>query len=97
MEVIPDDFALIEDRLHHYVDDGFDFVFTTGGTGLTPDDVTPEASRRVIERDAPGFAEALRGEALRGRVPPGALPAAPPPANGGRAAGRTGSEPRSVA
>jgi molybdopterin adenylyltransferase len=65
MEVIPDDFALIEDRLHHYVDDGFDFVFTTGGTGLTPDDVTPEASRRVIERDAPGFAEALRAEALR--------------------------------
>ena len=65
MEVIPDDFALIEDRLHHYVDDGFDFVFTTGGTGLTPDDVTPEASRRVIERDAPGFAEAMRAEALR--------------------------------
>jgi molybdopterin adenylyltransferase len=65
MEVIPDDFALIEDRLHHFVDDGFDFIFTTGGTGLTPDDVTPEASRRVIERDAPGFAEAMRAEALR--------------------------------
>ena len=72
MEVLPDDFALIEDRLHHYVDDGFDFVFTTGGTGLTPDDVTPEASRRVIERDAPGFAEALRAEALR-RTPHGIL------------------------
>ena len=46
MEVVPDDFALIEDRLHHYVDDGLRFIFTTGGTGLTPDDVTPEATRR---------------------------------------------------
>jgi len=37
----------------------------TGGTGLTPDDVTPEATRAVIERDAPGFAEAMRAESLR--------------------------------
>ncbi|HKG64142.1 MAG TPA: molybdopterin-binding protein, partial [Solirubrobacteraceae bacterium] len=40
MEVVPDDFALIEDRLNHYVDDGCALIFTTGGTGLTPDDVT---------------------------------------------------------
>src|SRR5919205_390266 len=65
MEVIPDDFPLIEDRLHHYVDDLFTFVFTTGGTGLTPDDVTPEATRAVIEREAPGIAEAMRAESLR--------------------------------
>jgi molybdopterin adenylyltransferase len=65
MEVIPDDYALIEDRLHHFVDDDFDLVFTTGGTGLTPDDVTPEATRAVIERDAPGFAEAMRAEGLK--------------------------------
>jgi molybdenum cofactor synthesis domain-containing protein len=65
MEVIPDDFTLIEDRLHHFVDDEFDLIFTTGGTGLTPDDVTPEATRAVIERDAPGFAEAMRAEGLR--------------------------------
>jgi len=65
MEVVPDDEALIEDRLRHYVDDGFSLVFTTGGTGLTPDDVTPEATRAVIERDAPGLAEAMRAEALR--------------------------------
>src|SRR3954453_4481919 len=65
MEVIPDDYALIEDRLHHFVDDEFDLIFTTGGTGLTPDDVTPEATRAVIERDAPGFAEAMRAEGLR--------------------------------
>src|SRR6266480_2149395 len=40
-------------------------IFTTGGTGLTPDDVTPEATRAVIDRDAPGFAEAMRAESLR--------------------------------
>jgi molybdopterin adenylyltransferase len=60
MEVVPDDFALIEDRLHHYVDDEFALIFTTGGTGFTPDDITPEATRAVIEREAPGIAEALR-------------------------------------
>ena len=65
MEVVPDDFALIEDRLHHYIDGGMALIFTTGGTGLTPDDVTPEATRAVIDRDAPGFAEAMRAEALR--------------------------------
>ena len=60
MEVVPDDFALIEDRLNHFVDDGCDLIFTTGGTGLTPDDVTPEATRAVLSREAPGFAEAMR-------------------------------------
>ena len=49
MEVVPDDYALIEDRLHHYVDAGFALILTTGGTGLTPDDVTPEATRAVID------------------------------------------------
>ena len=65
MEVVPDDFDLIEDRLHHFVEDGMQLVFTTGGTGFTPDDITPEATRAVIERDAPGLAEAMRAEALR--------------------------------
>ena len=65
MEVVPDDFALIEDRLRHYIDEGFTFVFTTGGTGMTPDDVTPEATRAVIVREAPGIAEALRAESLK--------------------------------
>jgi molybdopterin adenylyltransferase len=65
MEVVPDDYSLIEDRLHHYVDDDFALIFTTGGTGLTPDDVTPEATRAVIERDAPGIAEALRAESAK--------------------------------
>src|SRR3954447_6030529 len=65
MEVVPDDFSLIEDRLNNCVDMGCDLVFTTGGTGLTPDDITPEATRVVIDREAPGFAEALRVEGAR--------------------------------
>jgi molybdenum cofactor synthesis domain-containing protein len=65
MEVVPDDYALIEDRLHHFVAQGCDLVFTTGGTGLTPDDITPEATRAVLDREAPGFVEAMRAEAMR--------------------------------
>ena len=65
MEVVPDDFALIEDRLHHFVDHGCDLIFTTGGTGMTPDDITPEATRVVIHREAPGLAEAMRAEGAR--------------------------------
>lgn len=65
MEVVPDDEALIEDRLRHYVDEDVRLILTTGGTGLTPDDVTPEATRRVLDRDAPGIAEALRTESAR--------------------------------
>jgi len=65
MEVVPDDLALIEDRIRHYVDSGISLVFTTGGTGFTPDDVTPEATLAVIEREAPGLAEAMRAESLK--------------------------------
>jgi molybdenum cofactor synthesis domain-containing protein len=45
--------------------EGVRFVFTTGGTGLTFDDVTPEATRDVIEREAPGYAEAIRADSRR--------------------------------
>jgi molybdenum cofactor synthesis domain-containing protein len=65
MEVVPDDFGLVEDRLHHYVDDDFALILTTGGTGFTPDDITPEATRAVLEREAPGIAEAMRAESAR--------------------------------
>ena len=65
MEVVPDDLQLIEDRLHHYVDEDVRLILTTGGTGLTPDDVTPEATSLVIQRPAPGIAEAMRAESLR--------------------------------
>jgi molybdopterin adenylyltransferase len=60
-EVIPDDRALIAERLRHWADtEGCDLVLTTDGTGVAPTDVTPEATREAIERDAPGIAEALR-------------------------------------
>jgi molybdopterin adenylyltransferase len=58
--VVADDAGAIIDFLQAQVTAGVDFVFTTGGTGLTRDDITPEATRVVIERDAPGFAEAMR-------------------------------------
>jgi molybdopterin adenylyltransferase len=64
-EIVPDDAAAIEARLRAHVAAGVALVFTTGGTGLTPDDVTPEATRAVIERDAPGFAEAMRVEGAK--------------------------------
>ncbi len=63
--VVADDRVEIERWLRAQVTGGADLVFTTGGTGLTDDDVTPEATRAVIDRDAPGFAEALRAEAVR--------------------------------
>jgi molybdenum cofactor synthesis domain-containing protein len=64
-DVVADDRQAIEETLKRHVGDGISLVFTTGGTGLTHDDVTPEATRAVVERDAPGFAEAMRAESLR--------------------------------
>jgi molybdopterin adenylyltransferase len=64
-DVLPDDRPAIEDWLRRQATSGASLIFTTGGTGLTDDDVTPEATQAVIDRDAPGFAEAMRAEALR--------------------------------
>ena len=64
--VVPDDQATISDVLRAWCDDsGIDLILTTGGTGLSPYDVTPEATRAVIEREVPGFAEAMRLEGLK--------------------------------
>ncbi len=71
-DLITDDRAAIGRRLRELVAAGYDLIFTTGGTGLTPDDHTPEATRDVVERDAPGIAEAMRAESLR-RMPAGML------------------------
>jgi molybdopterin adenylyltransferase len=61
VELIPDERELIAGRLRFYADEeGCDLIATTGGTGLSRDDVTPEATRDVIDREAPGFAEAMR-------------------------------------
>lgn len=72
MEVVPDDRELVTDRMHHWVEDGATFLLCTGGTGFTPDDVTPEAALDVIERRATGVEHALHAEAQR-RHPMGAL------------------------
>ena len=72
-ETLADDRAAIEAALARAADeDGVRFVFTTGGTGLTHDDVTPEATLAVIDREAPGFAEAIRVES-REHTPLGIL------------------------
>ena len=60
-ELVPDDTVEIVRWLTKWADDdSADVILTTGGTGLSPRDVTPEATRAVIERDAPGIAERLR-------------------------------------
>ena len=58
--VRPDDVAALTEVLRAAVAGGADVVLTTGGTGLSPTDVTPEATRAVLEREAPGLAEAVR-------------------------------------
>jgi molybdenum cofactor synthesis domain-containing protein len=57
---VPDEAATIRDVLTQWCADACDVVLTTGGTGFSPRDVTPEATRQVIEREAPGLAELLR-------------------------------------
>lgn len=63
--IVPDDQDSISDALRRWCRAGLNLILTTGGTGFAPRDVTPEATRRVIEREAPGIAEALRAESLK--------------------------------
>ena len=72
-EILPDERERIAARLRHYADGGAaNLILTTGGTGLGPRDVTPEATRDVIEREAPGLAELMRAESVK-ITPLGAL------------------------
>ncbi len=60
-DLVPDDRELIEERFRHWADvERCELVLSTGGTGLAPTDVTPEATRAVIDREAPGIPEAMR-------------------------------------
>jgi molybdenum cofactor synthesis domain-containing protein len=64
--VIPDEIDLIAETIKDQIDrKGIDLVVTTGGTGVGPRDVTPEATRMTIEKDLPGFSEAMRMESYR--------------------------------
>lgn len=64
-DVVADDRGAIEARLRSWADEpGCDLVLTTGGTGLSPDDVTPEATAAVIERPVPGIGEAIRAASV---------------------------------
>ena len=64
--VLPDDRAAVAAELRRLADEqDVRFVFTTGGTGMTPDDVTPEATLDAADRQAPGYAEAIRAESRR--------------------------------
>jgi molybdopterin adenylyltransferase len=65
-EIVPDDLLPLRDLLVSWADSGdLDVILTTGGTGFSPRDVTPEATRAAIERDAPGLAEAMRSASLQ--------------------------------
>jgi molybdenum cofactor synthesis domain-containing protein len=65
-EILPDEREQIAARLRHYADLGLaNLIVTTGGTGLAPRDITPEATQDVIERAAPGLAELMRQESLK--------------------------------
>ena len=64
--IIPDDIEEIVSTLTTWADSGeHNVILTTGGTGFTPRDITPEATRKVVDRDAPGMAEAMRTGSLQ--------------------------------
>ena len=70
--LVPDDVEGVATAILAAVRAGANVVLTTGGTGLSPNDVTPEATRRVIDREVPGIAEALRARSLE-KTPHGML------------------------
>jgi len=66
VDILPDDLATLREALAAWADSGkLDVILTTGGTGFSPRDITPEATLAVIERAAPGLAEAMRAASLR--------------------------------
>lgn len=63
-EILPDEKELIKERLMEYSGKA-DLILTTGGTGLSPRDVTPDATKEVIEKEIPGIAEVMRFEGMK--------------------------------
>ena len=65
-EILPDDLEPLAEKLREYADrTDVNLIMTTGGTGFSPRDNTPEATRAVLQREAPGLAEAMRVETLK--------------------------------
>lgn len=65
-EIVPDEKELLQAKLIEFADElDLDLIFTTGGTGFAPRDVTPEATMAVIDRFVPGIGEAMRYESLK--------------------------------
>jgi molybdopterin adenylyltransferase len=66
VDIVPDDYQVLVNTLVKWGDSGeLDVILTTGGTGFSPRDVTPEATAAVVERSAPGLVEAMRSESLK--------------------------------
>ncbi|HUM85306.1 MAG TPA: MogA/MoaB family molybdenum cofactor biosynthesis protein [Lachnospiraceae bacterium] len=66
LDVLPDDKEMLMDSMEEIADAGVaDLLLTTGGTGFSPDDVTPEATMEAVERPAPGIAEAIRANSMK--------------------------------
>jgi molybdopterin adenylyltransferase len=63
--IVPDEPELIQGALVEWSGEGLDLILTTGGTGFSPRDWTPEATRAVIEREAPGICEAMRQAGMK--------------------------------
>ena len=64
-KIVPDEANVLSELLVALCDQGIDLIVTTGGTGVSPRDVTPEATLAVIEKEIPGMAEAMRAESLK--------------------------------
>jgi molybdenum cofactor synthesis domain-containing protein len=71
--VVVADGSPVEQALRDAVDAGYDVVVSTGGTGVTPADLTPEMTRLVLDREIPGIAEAIRAAGIAAGVPAAAL------------------------
>ncbi|HKW79007.1 MAG TPA: MogA/MoaB family molybdenum cofactor biosynthesis protein [Candidatus Limnocylindria bacterium] len=93
--LVTDDVAKVANAILDAVRAGANLVLTSGGTGLSPNDVTPEATRRVIDREVPGIAEALRARSLA-KTPHGMLSRGVAGAVGGTLVVNLPGSPRAV-
>ena len=62
--IIPDEKDALTHMLQKYIQEKYDFIFTTGGTGIGPRDITPESTRPLLDKEIPGIAEAIRAHSL---------------------------------